>query len=272
MVEDSAAAYDWFGRVLGAGGLGADRAVDESRSGGGEDLEGTDIRLFRVGGYPVILLAKGAPGGPVARFYERYGPGVHSLAWEVGDMWVVQNLLMQRGIGIGAVNIPGRHFFMHPRDTDGVLMEWTDDTFGPNGRQGDEGGGLVDVVSLAWVTAVVDDAEATASRLADLAAAHEVTGNPKGPADHETTVDVRVGDVVLRLVTPRSPDSRFASVPSAPRLCSCTWQVGDLDSALGSLESAGVHAQYRQEALAAADPATCFGIPMEWTDHAPAAG
>jgi hypothetical protein len=41
---------------------------------------------------------------------------------------------------------------MHPKDTHGVLMEWTDDTFGPNGKQPDEGGGLVDVADLAWVS------------------------------------------------------------------------------------------------------------------------
>lgn len=266
VVDDSDTARHWFVRVLGAGGLGADRISVETRSGGEADLEGTDICLFRVGGYPVILLSKGTPGGPIARFYERYGPGVHSLAWEVDDMWVAQNLLIERGIRIGAVNIPGRHFFMHPRDTAGVLMEWTDDTFGVNERRPDEGGGEVDVVSPAWVTAVVADAEATAAFLADLCDAVPVTGNAQGPGEAELTIDVRIGDVTLRLVTPRSPASRFASVPNTPRLCSCTWRVESLDDSLKALEAAGVSTTHRQEGLAATDPAATFGIPMEWTD------
>jgi hypothetical protein len=76
-------------------------------------------------------------------------------------------------IRIGAANIPGRHFFMHPRDTYGVLMEWTDDTFGPNGG-GDGSGDEIGVENLASVTAAVSDAEATATFLAELAGATRV--------------------------------------------------------------------------------------------------
>src|ERR1700733_12030576 len=176
-VDDAAPAHDWFQQVLGAGALNSDGHSDDIRAGGEADLEGTDVRLFRIGGYPIILLAKGVPGGPVAKFIERYGPGVHSLAWEVDDMWSAQNLLMERGIRIGAVNIPGRHFFMHPRDTHGVLMEWTDDSFGESTRRDDEGGGVIDVEGLAWVTAAVADASATATFLAELCDATPVTDN-----------------------------------------------------------------------------------------------
>jgi methylmalonyl-CoA/ethylmalonyl-CoA epimerase len=238
---------------------------DDITGGGGSDLEGTDIRMFRVGGYTFILLAKGAAGGPVARFLERYGPGLHSLAWEIKDMWTAQNLLIEAGVRIGSVNIPGRHFFMHPKDTHGLLLEWTDDNFGGNARRGDEGGGTLDVSSVAWVTAVVDDAEATAAFLADLAGASPVTGNPAGPPDEELTLDVAVGDLTIRLVTPRQPSSRFAQVEASPRLCSLTWKVGDLDRALASLQAVGVATVSRSEGLAVTDPAATFGIPFEWT-------
>ena len=264
-VDDATVADTWFKQVLGSGGLHSEEHAEGIRSGGEADLAGTDVSLFRVGGYPIILLAKGEPGGPVARFHERYGSGVHSLAWEVDDMWTTQNLLMERGVRMGAVNIPGRHFFMHPKDTFGVLMEWTDDTFGTNDRRPDEGGGVVDALDLAWVTAVVTDAEATASFLGDLAGATPVTGNAQGPADQELTIDLAVGDITLRLVTPHSADSPYAAVEAAPRLCAFALRVGDLDDALTALAGAGIPTTWRSDGLAATDPAATVGIPIEWT-------
>src|SRR5579859_140449 len=266
-VDDAAAANEWFKTILGAGPVTIHRQRGEASSGGEADLEGADTRLFRLGGYPYILLSKGKPGGPVANFLKRYGPGVHSLAWEVEDMWVVQNLLRERDIRLGAVNIPGRHFFMHPKDTHGVLMEWTDDTFGENGPRDGEGGGAIDVVGLAWVAAVVADAEATAAFLADLADATPVDGNAHRPDDRELTIDVNVGDMTLRLITPRTSESRYAAAfEGGPRLCSFALRVADLDTAIKALEAAGVPTVHREGALVATDPAATFGVPMEWTD------
>jgi catechol 2,3-dioxygenase-like lactoylglutathione lyase family enzyme len=265
-VDDAAVADQWFKTTLGAAGLRTGDDEAGVRSGGEADLAGTDISLFRVGGFPFILLAKGVPGGPVATFLERYGPGVHSLAWEIEDMWTVQNLLIEDGIRIGAVNIPGRHFFMHPKDTHGVLMEWTDDTFGPNGKQDSEGGGLVDVDDLAWVSAVVTDAEATAEFLADLCDARPVEGNARGPDGRELTIDLRVGDITLRLITPQSTESPYAAtLERGPRLTTFGLRVGDLDAAVDALSGAGVPAVRREANLVATDPAATFGIPIEWT-------
>jgi hypothetical protein len=280
-VEDAGTAHDWFARMVGAGPIDIGRRSDpgeidsgEARAArgtppatpGADDLEGTDTRLFRLGGIPFILLSKGAPGGPVANFLSRWGPGVHSLAWEVDDMWTVQNLLIRSGIRIGAVNIPGRHFFMHPRDTRGVLMEWTDDSFGESARRPDEGGGTVDVEGIGWVTAAVADATETATFLTDLCDATPVTGNARGPADREETVDVRIGDVTLRLVTPRSPESPYAAAFSdAARLCSFALRVPDLEAALKALAAEGVPVIQRDGDLAITDPAATFGVAMEWT-------
>ena len=267
-VEDAGAANDWFEQVLGVSPLGPGRLATpgDGATPGEDDLEGTDTRLFHLGGFPFILLSKGAPGGPVSNFLSRWGPGVHSLAWEVEDMWSVQNLLIRNGIRIGAVNIPGRHFFMHPRDTHGVLMEWTDDSFGDPALWSDGGDRIVDVDGLAWVTAVVADAAGTADFLAGLCAATVVDGNAQGAGDRELTVDVNIGDMTLRLITPRSPESRYAGVLSnAPRLCSFALRVPDLDTALKALDAEGVPTIEREGEFAVTDPAATFGIPIEWT-------
>jgi catechol 2,3-dioxygenase-like lactoylglutathione lyase family enzyme len=267
-VEDASAANNWFEQVLGVSPLGPERQAPPGEVGadpGEDDLEGTDTRLFRLGGFPFILLSKGAPGGPVSNFLSRWGPGVHSLAWEVKDMWTVQNLLIRSGIRIGAVNIPGRHFFMHPRDTRGVLMEWTDDSFDEAGWR-DGGDGIIDVDGLAWVTAVVADATETADFLAGLCDATVVKGNAQGSSDSELTIDLNIGDMTLRLVTPRSADSRYGGVLSdAPRLSSFALRVPDLDTALKALAAEGVPTIAREGDLALTDPTATFGVPIEWT-------
>lgn len=272
-VDDAGVAYKWLHDVLGAAPVTGmeTRNTRVVEGGDGADLEGTDSRMLWLGGVPFIVLAGGVPGGPVAKFFERYGPAVHSLAWEIDDMWTVEHLLRDRQIGIAAVNVAGRHFFMHPRDTHGVLMEWTDDTIGNDPRRPGypdpgEGGGLVDVVGLAWVTAVVTDADATAAFLADLADAHLIEGNPRGPAALERTVDVAIGDITVRLVTPLSPESRYtAGLERGPRLWSYALRVPDLDAALAALATAGVSTTHREGAVAATDPADTLGVPMEWT-------
>jgi 4-hydroxyphenylpyruvate dioxygenase-like putative hemolysin len=202
----------------------------------------------------------------VANFFARWGPNVHSLAWEVDDMWTVQNLLIRQGVRIGAVNIPGRHFFMHPRDTRGVLMEWTDDSFGDSIRRPDERGGLVDVEALAWVTAVVTDASETAAFLEELCDAKRVSGNAQGPSDRELTIDVEIGDMTLRLITPASADSPYAAtISNGPHLCAFALRVADLEPALDALAGEGVAVVHREENLALTDPASTLGVAIEWT-------
>jgi catechol 2,3-dioxygenase-like lactoylglutathione lyase family enzyme len=271
-VEDAGATDAWFRRVLGAAPVTApERPFQDEPVGGVLELDGADSRMVWLGGLPFIFLGAATPDGPVGRFIQRWGPSVHSLAWEIEDMWTVEHVLDQAGYHITGVNIPGRHFFMHPRDTDGVLLEWTDTSIGGDPRRGNpdpgEGGGVVDVTGIAWVTAVVADADATAARLTEMAAATPVTGNPTGDQAAERTIDLAVHDVTVRLVTPRSDASRFHPVlERAPRLWSYTARVPDLDAALAALESDGIKTLGRQGAVAWTDPATTLGVPMEWTD------
>jgi 4-hydroxyphenylpyruvate dioxygenase-like putative hemolysin len=264
-VTDAASAADWFTRILGAGPIGTDRKGNPGEltlAEGEEDMAGTDARMVRVGGYPFILVSGVDADSPTAKFVQRFGAGVHSLAWEVDDMWVAQNLLIRHGVRIASASISGRHFFMHPKDTHGLLMEWTDDSFGANVRR-TEGGGVVDAQSIAWVSAVVPDATATAEFLEELcgsAATADVS-----TAD-ETVVEVQIGDLPVRLITPRSPGSWFAPLAEkGPRFCSFGVRVADLDAALAALSDAGVTTVERAGDVARTDPATTCGIPIEWT-------
>jgi methylmalonyl-CoA/ethylmalonyl-CoA epimerase len=268
-VANAGAASAWFERILGTTpvvGMGqgdADRAVNA--------VDGADTRMQWLGGMPLLLLGAADPGGPVAAFIARYGSGVHSLAWEIEDMWSLEHLLTEREIRISGVNIPGRHFFMHPRDTRGLLMEWTDTHIAGDWRDGNPlpvgGGGAVDVAGIAWVTGVVEDADESTAFLAELTGATPVDDNPRGSERLEHTRDVLIGDLSVRLVSPRSDESSFASTLSrGPRWHSAALRVADLDDALAALEREGIKVLDHTGATAWTDPADTQGVALEWTD------
>lgn len=275
-VEDPAASYEWFRRVLGvtpvAGTVRPHQEVPDPTS---LRQDGAEARLLWHGGLPFLLLAATDPQGPVGRHLARWGTGVHSVAWEIDDMWTVDQLLRQRDIRVRGVNIPGRHFFMHPADTHGILIEWTDTSLVGDPRRGnprpEESPGVVGgVLGIPWMTAVVADANAAADLLIDLTAGSRVAGEPVAATPGDDTVDVRIGDVVLRLVTPRSPESRFTpSLEIGPHLHSYTVQVPDLSAALTALEGEGVKVLGRDGSVAWTDPATTMGVSIEWTDLSP---
>jgi 4-hydroxyphenylpyruvate dioxygenase-like putative hemolysin len=262
-VEDVGAAETWLERMLGAAPIGDPQAqVPDGAERDVGDLAGTATRIVRVGGQPVILLG----GGLVTRFLERHGPGAQSWAWEVDDNWEVEHIVRDRGIDVISPNLAGRFFFMQPKQTFGLLWEWCDGKMPPAPSPATPNG-VVTVDALAWVTGVVADADATAEWITGLMEATPVEGNAAGAADLERTIDLAVGNITVRLVTPLSSESRYAAVlDRGPRVHSFTVRVPDLDAALAALEAEGVATNYRHGALAATDPASTLGLAIDWTE------
>ena len=65
---------------------------------------------------------------PVHRFLERHGPGLHHLAYAVGDLRAASDVLLRRGLRLiyDAPRAGTRGSlinFVHPKDTGGVLIE-----------------------------------------------------------------------------------------------------------------------------------------------------
>jgi catechol 2,3-dioxygenase-like lactoylglutathione lyase family enzyme len=263
-VSDVEAAMAWLERVLGAVPIAGTERLTEPRAGRDVgNMAGTDTRLSWVGGYPVILLS----GGLVSGFLQRHGPGVQSWAWEVDDNWEVEHIVRDRGIAVTSVNIGGRFFFMHPRDTHGLLLEWCDGKMPRGSIPTRPRESVVETTGLAWTAGVVTDADATAEWMAGLMELEVVDGNPKGPEDLERTIDLAVGDITIRLITPVSPRSRYASALAAgPRVHSFALRVADIDAALAALQAEGVSTVYREGLLAATDPASTLGLRLEWTE------
>lgn len=90
--------------------------------------QGVRVRILRAGGGLLELLAPLDDASPVARFLERRGPGLHHLAFRVGD--VAAELARLRTVGARTVDDaprPGRAgsrvAFVHPSWANGVLVE-----------------------------------------------------------------------------------------------------------------------------------------------------
>ena len=90
--------------------------------------QGVRVLVARAGEDRIELLAPLNGGGPVARFLEKRGPGVHHIAYRVEEIETAHAALVARGLEpIDPEPRRGLHgwrvAFFHPRSALGVLIE-----------------------------------------------------------------------------------------------------------------------------------------------------
>lgn len=92
--------------------------------------EGVTTAFFRQGETKIELLESVKAGSAVARFLEKKGEGVHHIAFEVTDIYAEMQRLSGEGFEI--INPEPRMgadnklvCFLHPKSTNGVLIELT---------------------------------------------------------------------------------------------------------------------------------------------------
>jgi methylmalonyl-CoA/ethylmalonyl-CoA epimerase len=90
--------------------------------------QGVEAVLLDVGENHVELLAPLEPATPVGKFLAKRGPGLHHVAYQVGDIDATLGALREAGMALidehARVGIRGsRVAFVHPRATGGVLTE-----------------------------------------------------------------------------------------------------------------------------------------------------
>jgi methylmalonyl-CoA/ethylmalonyl-CoA epimerase len=90
--------------------------------------EGVNTSFFMLGETKVELLHATTTGSAIAKFIEKKGEGIHHIAYEVDDIEAEIERLKKEGFEIinaqtkdGADN--KRICFLHPRTTNGVLVE-----------------------------------------------------------------------------------------------------------------------------------------------------
>jgi len=97
---------------------------------GEEIIEDQKVRtaFFPIGDTEVELLESTAADGPIAKFIEKKGEGLHHIAFKVDDIEAALKELDGKGVRLidreprlGAGN--KKIAFLHPKDTFGVLVE-----------------------------------------------------------------------------------------------------------------------------------------------------
>jgi methylmalonyl-CoA/ethylmalonyl-CoA epimerase len=96
-----------------------------------ETADGAAIVSLPFGDSEVELLAPLTPDGPIARFLDRRGPGIHHICYRVPDLDAA--LAACRAAGYRLVDeVPRvgasghRIAFVHPKATAGILLELTE--------------------------------------------------------------------------------------------------------------------------------------------------
>lgn len=92
--------------------------------------QGVRAALLRVGGSQLEFIQPIDPTGSVAKFIQRRGEAIHHICFEVEDLPGALRRLDERGIAVidetPRDGLSGRIGFIHPKSTNGVLIELVD--------------------------------------------------------------------------------------------------------------------------------------------------
>lgn len=94
--------------------------------------ERVKVAVLLAGSTRIELLEPTSPDSPIAKFLEKKGPGVHHLAFEVGDCQAQISAMAAAGAPLlDQAPRPGAHdckvAFVHPKYLGGVLAELVED-------------------------------------------------------------------------------------------------------------------------------------------------
>ncbi len=117
-VKDLDVAISYYEKLLGSKCYAVEEVADQK----------VKTAFFKIGQTKIELLASTDPEGPVGKFLEKKGEGVHHIAFAVEGLQEQLTLLAEEGMqlidktprkGAEGLNIA----FLHPKSTFGVLTE-----------------------------------------------------------------------------------------------------------------------------------------------------
>jgi catechol 2,3-dioxygenase-like lactoylglutathione lyase family enzyme len=279
MTRDVASLEAWYDDVF---------SVQEFMAHNYSPYEHRDASLVLLGDTVIEPLAPAfrIPGWdamPLGRFYRRFGPHWHSIAWYVddaGEMW-------QRctDAGVRVLTGGGEHAHSRP-DPDGIIMTHPKDTItqlqfiGP-GRavqhrdprfkpDWDPSWWVANhplaTPGLAYTTVLTRDRDRAEKIYANVLGG---TVLHKGSSVLTGTDDtyVLMGDTIVQLSTPNTGATIAAADMAANNEIhhAATFRVGDLDAAGMYLASKGITTLAADDETLLTDPATTHGVPFRWT-------
>ena len=255
-------------------------------------MEKRDASLVAIGNCIIEPMApsKNVEGWdvmPVGRFWKKFGPHWHSLAWYCTETGAIWDQLVPRGVRMvtdGGNPLNGRptgersatsngSLFTHPKDT-GTQLEFyphvmpSDPRFAP-GWDGEwwAANHPLGLRRMAYATLVVRDMD----RAVDM-----YVGGLGGKLLHEDTsaltgtrnVYVLIGaDTIVELASPASGDSLAGQdlVAYGDMLHAVAFRVNSLPAAEKHLAGKGIGVIARDDHTIVADPQKTFGAPFRFT-------
>jgi len=221
-----------------------------------------------VGDNSIEVAQPTVPGHAAERFLTRFGPGMHSYAFQVADLDATIEEFAANGITVGVR--PEEFFcFTDPRTTGGLLFEWSNRTVKEDPRIGAPWPPLVfekpllDVRTQAFAGAVLPDPVAWAEQFGNLFGLTETFRNPGAPIE-EPVVGLAGPDCTLALY--RLPGDASIEVwglehPRA-RCHILGLGVANLDEAAALLSDAGIGIVRRTDASVVVKPADTGEVPL----------
>jgi len=89
--------------------------------------QGIKAAMIMVGDVEIELIEPTKPDSGVAKFLEKKGEGIHHICFEVDDVDKELESLASKGVELidkqGRKGLAGKIGFIHPRSTQGVLVE-----------------------------------------------------------------------------------------------------------------------------------------------------
>ena len=206
----------------------------------------------------------GAPVGdqsPVRNFVERWGGGMHSIAFHVDSARETEERLASLGLTPQA-HLDEHIFFTKPAESAGLLLEWSDTNTDDDPRWGHPLRELpqppaVPVRQYAFVTAVVDDPPAVAERLAALFGTEVLRVREKAQPDQVGAVVSLVDCLLLLFRMPPEGTSQqlWGTDIRRNRFHGHGLRVDDVTDALARLEPHGVRPVATIDGMVYLDPA-----------------
>jgi hypothetical protein len=240
-----------------------------------EYSESTEPGIGRRGGMAwvgdnAIEIGQPIVDGGAARFVERFGGGMHSIALQVEDLEATMAHLEQQEIHIAARPRP-EMCFTDPRDTGGVFLQWSTFELPVDPRFGGTPPALATPVLApathhAFVGALVDDPGAWAGRFAELVGT-AVTFEDAGAAPGQPVAGVSLADCTLALYRLDEAADPALWGRSYQRACThlIALRVDDLHAAGAAAAAAGIAAVRADRDLAVLDPAATGGVQVALT-------
>lgn len=121
-VKDLEGAISFYENVLGLKCYNIEEVPDQK----------VRTAFFMAGQTKIELLESTDPGGPIGKFIEKRGEGVHHIAFAVKN--IEEKLAEAEGRGVILIDQKPRKgaegldiAFLHPRSTNGVLIEFCED-------------------------------------------------------------------------------------------------------------------------------------------------